>query len=553
MTSLSAASRLAYLVLTLAAAWLFLWNLGAHSISLRSDEVIYVRVTQSILHNGDIFPLKHGGAPTFEKPPLKLWLGSIAPILLRESNLSFRLLDGLLGVLSVLLSVAMMRRISGSVWLALLSGALLLGMPELVISHHGFRRAVLDGLLTVLTILVASGVWRMVEARLATTSEVFRGGSNRERVRAIGIGALCSLAVLTKSVAGFVPALCAVVSLVIASPVTDAGLLKRIRCQRYLLWIVLLPVATFIGYCGALLCVAGPKALNIFIGVEVLTRVFSGFEGHNTGDHWFYLWSLFVRGSAVPRVLLVFGVLGALLTVKSNRGLRFLLVWTVLPVTLYSFSASKVPWYLNPFLPFMSMLAVGGAAAFLTYLARILLRILVSCRASELKKEEVLSASRYLTSLGFGSSGLGARDRFSRELLVVWCVAILLATTTVPAYVRAVTRHVDVVLKSNERIEFDHLVQSLRRNYSQFAIIENVVSGRSSPRNGRFNVEGIYREMLKPGLRLVSSVRDFIPRPEEVVLVKEESLGRLPVGWREIGAVNPHAGRPWRLVAVVYG
>jgi 4-amino-4-deoxy-L-arabinose transferase-like glycosyltransferase len=469
----------------------------------------------------------HGSVPTFEKPPLKLWLGSLAPLVFGESNLSFRLLDGLLGIASVLLSAAMMRRISRSVWLALLSGVLLLGMPELVISHHGFRRAVLDGLLTVLTILVASGTWRMVEARLATRGDVARGGSNRERAHAIAIGALCSLAVLTKSVAGFVPALCAVVSLVFASPATDTGLFKRIRRERNLLWIVLLPVATLIGYCGALWCIAGEKALNIFVGVEVLTRVFSGFEGHNTGDPWFYLWSLFIRGAAVPRVLLFAGVLGALLTLQSDRGLRFLLVWAALPVTLYSFSASKVPWYLNPFLPFMSMLAVGGSAALLTGVARVFARAIGD------------------------TSGRAVESSVKRS--IGRCAVVLLAIATVPAFARAVGRHIDVVRTSNERIEIDRLVELLRRQYSQFVIVENALSGRSNPRNGRFNVEGIYREMLKPGLRAVPRIEEFTPQPGEVVLVQEESLGRLPTGWREIGAVNPYAGRAWRLVAVVYG
>jgi 4-amino-4-deoxy-L-arabinose transferase-like glycosyltransferase len=523
MTSSPALSRLAYLALALAATWLFLWNLGSHSISPRSDEVIYVRVTQSILHNGDTFPLMHGSVPTYEKPPLKLWLGSIAPIVLGESNLSFRLLDGLLGVAGVLLSVAMMRKLSGSVWLALLSGVLLLGMPELVISHHGFRRAVLDGLLTVLTILVASGTWRMVEARLATRSDVALGGYNRERAHAIAIGALCSLAVLTKSVAGFVPALCAVVSLVFVSPATDTGLFKRIRRERNLLWIVLLPVATLIGYCGALWSVAGEKALNIFVGVEVLTRVFSGFEGHNTGDPWFYLWSLFIRGAAVPRVLLFAGVLGALLTLKSDRGLRFLLVWSALPVTLYSLPASKVPWYLNPFLPFVSMLAVGGAAALITCVAERLARV------------------------------TGRAGNRSVERSIVGLAVVLLAAASVPAFARAIDRHIGVVLTSNERIELDHLVQSLRRDYSQFVVVENALSGRTNPRNGRFNVEGIYREMLRPGLRAVPRIEEFTSQPGEVVLVKEEFLGRLPTGWREIGAANPYTGRAWRLVAVVYG
>jgi 4-amino-4-deoxy-L-arabinose transferase-like glycosyltransferase len=497
-------SRCAYIIVLVCTCWLFFWNLGANSISLRSDEVIYVRVTQSILHDGDLFPLMHGGAPTFEKPPLKLWLGALAPLLLGESNLSFRLLDGVLGVSVVLLTVSMMRAISGSLWLGLVSGVLLLGMPELVISHHGFRRAVLDGLLTVLTVLTAYGTWQMIELR--------RSGAMARVLtwRAIGVGLLCSLAVLTKSVAGFVPALCAVVAWLVTAPAGEGYAIRRILRDRTWLWIAALPVVTFAAYCAALWFVVGPKALNIFIGVEILTRTLSGFEGHNTGQRWFYLWSLFIRGAAVPRGLLVCGLCGAFVRMQKECSMRFLLVWAWGPVILYSLAASKVPWYLNPFLPCISMFAVLGTAHLAAYI----------------RSRSSLTVARY--------------------------VVAFIAIACVPAFARAVVRNVEAVAASTERISIDTFFESLRRDYSQFVIIENALSGWTNPRNGRFNVEGIYREMLKPGLRTVAKVEEFTPLPGEVVLVKDGSLSRLPAGWRELGAVQPFTSRTWPVVAVVY-
>jgi hypothetical protein len=113
-------------------------------------------------------------------------------------------------------------------------------------------------------------------------------------------------------------------------------------------------------------------------------------------------------------------------------------------------------------------------------------------------------------------------------------------------------RNVEAVAASTERISIDTFFESLRRDYSQFVIIENALSGWTNPRNGRFNVEGIYREMLKPGLRTVAKVEEFTPLPGEVVLVKDGSLSRLPAGWRELGAVQPFTSRTWPVVAVVY-
>ena len=509
-------SFIARLIVVLVASWFFLWNAGASSISLRSDEVIYVRATQSIIHNGDLFPLRHGNIPMYEKPPLKLWLGSLAPLLLGESNFSFRLLDGLLGVATVLLTVSIMEMLTGSVWLALVAGLLLLGMPELVISHHGFRRAVLDGLLTVLTLLVVRGTWQL--------STLQGGVSDRRSItrQALWLGVLCSLAVLTKSVAGFVPALCAALCAPLCAPLARGvaseaaagSWFTRIVRDRVWLWIVVPPVVTFLGYCVALWLVVGPKALNVFIGVEIVTRTFAGFDGHNTGQRWFYLWSLFIRGSAVPRSLLIVGLVGAigaaLTATKKRRELRFLLVWGCVPVILYSLAASKVPWYLNPFLPCISMLSVAGVWQLIIFLKQ-----------------------RY--------GNIIARSFFAFVVIA-----------TLPAYARAIMRHAESVHASTERIELDTFVSRLRREYTNFVVLEKSLSGRSNPRNGRFNVEGIYREMLRPGLRVVSTIEELNPQPGEVVLVREESLGKIPSGWRELGRIPPHASRTWGVVAVVY-
>jgi 4-amino-4-deoxy-L-arabinose transferase-like glycosyltransferase len=80
--------------------WMMFWNLGASSISVASDEVIYVRIVQTIIHEGRIFPLFHGKLPSFEKPPLALWSNALIPWIFGESNWSFRSLSAGLGLCS---------------------------------------------------------------------------------------------------------------------------------------------------------------------------------------------------------------------------------------------------------------------------------------------------------------------------------------------------------------------------------------------------------------------------------------------------------------------
>lgn len=493
VVALGRASLLAVSVSALVALTLFLmfWNLGSNSISISSDEVIYTRVSQGVLHESSFFPLMHGNVPTFEKPPLKLWLGALAPWILGESNFSFRVVDGLLGVLAVLGSVFVAWRIFRAVPGALAVGFLVLAMPEWIIAQHGFRKAVLDGFLTVLTIGVAWATWRVIETRERVSARYF-----------FWIGAFSSVAVLTKSVAGFIPLACAVGSIGVVAP---RSLVTRRAC-----WLTL-PVLVFVLYVLAVWQVGGMRGLRMFLGVEIVDRAFSGFDGHNTGSNWFYTWYLLNRGGAAPRWLLWLGLLGAVVSARSDSRIRYLLVWSALPVFAYSLSASKAPWYIAPFFPFVCMLAVFGSSASL----------------------EVLSVRPRLQWIG----------------MLVCIVVVYLSGAS---YSRAVSRNLLEVFNDTRRIPIDLLTQKLRGEYSRFAVVESSISGRSNPRNGRFNVEGIYRETLKPDLLIVPGISELQPESRRVYFVKEPSLGALPPGWSEVGRLAPSVLREWGVVAVVY-
>jgi 4-amino-4-deoxy-L-arabinose transferase-like glycosyltransferase len=491
---------IAALLLAGLCAWLFIWNLGSSSISSASDEVIYVRMVQSLLHEGHLFPIYHGNFPSFEKPPLKIWLAAIAPLLLGESNWSFRLLDGLCGIAAVALSVVValrlfsessLRRARCSTWIGgIFVGFLLLGAPEWVISHHGFRRAVLDGVLTLLTLGIA----------LVSLADAKRTQEDDISSRTLWlIAILSSLAVLTKSVAGLVPWGCAVLSFLVLKP-------RALVTPRVL--ILFLPFVTLATYVGVLAYVGGPKAVRIFIGVEILDRAFTGFHGHNTGNRFFYLWYLFVRGAVVSRYLLLLGCIGALSGARKDQRFRWLLIWAFAPVALYSCSTSQVPWYLNPFAPFIIILALFGT----------------------------ISLVQQLSSYPLLARGLLA-------------VAILIG---IPTYSRALRRHIETVRQENHRLELDLFVSSLKERGKPFILEKSALSGRSNPVQGRFNVEGIYREMLKPQLTLVMNVAEIKPTSESIALCRNESLSQLPPGWRELGRARPFGTRTWDLIAVTW-
>jgi 4-amino-4-deoxy-L-arabinose transferase-like glycosyltransferase len=353
---------------------------------------------------------------------------------------------------------------------------------------------VLDGLLCALTLLGAALSWKISVSDKAPT-----------RRNSLALGAIWSLAVLTKSVAGLVPAACSLLAVIVVrrDRVTSSS------C-RNLAWIILLPTLVFGVYAALLWFLAGSKALTIFLGVEILDRALSGFEGHNTGSSGFYLWYLFVRAGAVPQALLCGGLLGACIGWLRDKRLQFLLVWSVVPVLLYSCAASRVPWYLSPYLPLIAILSTAGVRS---------LFMLVCAR-------------------------MGRRS----SLLLLAVIAML----SIPPFYRAVGRNMREVIQDTQRLEIDVLVERLRDTYSDFAIIDNAISGHSNPRKGRFNVEGIYRETLRPNLRAVQQIRELDRRANEVLFIREDRVSDLTPGWHELGRLAPHGARTWSVMVIIY-
>jgi 4-amino-4-deoxy-L-arabinose transferase-like glycosyltransferase len=423
----------------------------------------------------------------FEKPPLKLWLGTLPLFLLGESNFSFRIVDGLLGILWTVLTIRLGIKMFGFGPAVLCAALLPLGVLEVIDSHHGFRRAVLDGLLCVLVLGAAGFGWQALNTQV-----------ERARTRALLLASgCCALAVLTKSVAGFVPLLCVVGGMVCGISPMKKGL-------RYLLPLSLAPVV-FVVYV-AILSLYGAGAVRTFLGVEVLDRVITGFAGHNTGDPFYYVRYFFLHGGAAPGVLLTVGTLGALIEARGNVRFRYLLVWAYLPLLLFSTSASKVPWYLAPYIPFMALIAVFGTTALVQRIALPWIQGLVA---------------------------------FPVLLVAVW------------NFEPGLERTMSSVKESTARIGIDRVVESLSVSTGPVFMVNNAISGRSKPIRGRFNVEGIYREMLRPRLSTISAPSSLAVAPGVVAFVKEEDLSQLPPGWVYEAHLSPHTFIRPHAVAVV--
>ncbi len=123
--------------LLLAAGVFYFW--GVDQVPLvEADESFYARVVSSSLASGDPLGFTYDDRPMLDKPPLHLWLMMGSVMFLGEHELALRLPGILLGLLGVALVWAITYRLSRSLPVAVLAGAIFVVSPL----AFGFTREV---------------------------------------------------------------------------------------------------------------------------------------------------------------------------------------------------------------------------------------------------------------------------------------------------------------------------------------------------------------------------------------------------------------------------
>lgn len=469
-------------------------NLGSHSVSIKSDEVIYVRVTQSAAFEGAWWHLKHGNAPFFEKPPLKIWLSALVLRLFGESNFTFRVLDAVAGLGVIILACLLSVQLFALRPAVLIPALMILSCLEAVTGDHGFRRATLDGLLTLLSAAMMLVCWKIHSCRQAR---------RENRAAFILLGAFAGLAILTKSAGGILPFLCAALSLLALWPARDrkelwrglamAALAAALIALPYFAWHML----------------HSQKAARVMLGIEIIQRVWTGFEGHHRAEPFFYLHYLFRKSGLVPASFLFLALIWGAWAWRREAAVRFLLVWLIVPVAGYSIAASRAPWYLLPALP---------ACAVLTGRA--------------LEKSTILLCSFF--------NG----HKPAIRILLSAAVALLLLRG-IGEYQRKCSAVLATVLRQKSRISFDLAAERiLSEQPAKVLILENIISQRAKPVRGRFNVEGIYLQMLRDRIIDEQELPEAAAKEEKIFVVASSELaGSLPVRTARIMDLPPFGMR----------
>lgn len=333
----------------------FFWNLNG-SFNL-GDESIHVRVIQEMRLSGRWWQPTYHGEPYFNKPPLKMWLTFIPIRLLGDHNYSYRLIDALAGVGTILLTAQLGYLLFGSRAVGFVAALVLLGSP-LLLFRHNFREAVQDGPVVFLCTLAMFMGWKALALLYDREGELQRGERRRLHLYGVGIGLAVGCAVMTKWVAGLLPLI-----LIGCYSVLSPKLLTRLWFQAKMP----LLIAAFLS--GALPALyVGPhylfnrQALESAATTQIAERLIT--KGvHHVDDWTFYFRELFEEGAGGPPWVIIASLaICAVAAIRlRSRPLLFILIWTLVPLIGFSLMKSRLPWYIYPIFPSLALM-VGYAA-----------------------------------------------------------------------------------------------------------------------------------------------------------------------------------------------
>ncbi len=274
-----------------------------------------------------------------------MWIVAGVLSIFGENNFNYRVVDGICGLLLVTALFLFIVSIVNSPSAAAVSSLFLISAPSILLGRHGFRRATQDGaLLTLTSLALIAGFYLIL--RLA------KKNYERSHLCAIGIGLIVGCAVLIKSISGFIPLLI-IIPFILFLTRYD---LKRGIVLSFLIIIpsVLLPSLYFVPH-----FLLTRHAYNIAVSRELFQRAVDGF--HNQNDFLYYIRSLFSptlsASPLVPPVALLPSIFfGAYQSFRSSTFehkllYRYLTVWAILPVLLYSMAQSRLLWYIAPAVP----------------------------------------------------------------------------------------------------------------------------------------------------------------------------------------------------------
>lgn len=378
-----------FLILTVGGFFCF-YQLGRNTFGA-GDQTIHARVVQEMFYSGDYFRPRVHTEPYYNKPPLKMWLSQIPLHVLGETNLAYRFLDGLSGVLMGLFIYFFSFKLFNRRILSLLSSLFLLGCP-LFYFGHGVRNAVQDSMMHLFMMVALYYSYFSIQL---IDSEAKQEDENILRMALKG-SAYTAAGIMCKGLGGAI-----VYPIIGVYALLRGGFFKLLQkgWKIFLLVFVLsfVPLALYI-------LQFGQEADNVFRMLfvsEGLKRAVKGY--HHTKHIWYYWKEIVTYENTVPLVSLVVGLFYVIKKSFNKDKLErskhlFVLSWALVPIMFYQLVKSKLPWYIIPSLGGMSIVSACGVTYLLDYAKNL------SIASFQSKFKKIFAYVLAITSLVYLSS-----------------------------------------------------------------------------------------------------------------------------------------------------
>lgn len=338
-------------VLFALALFLLFINLGKNHF-IPWDEAIYANIARNMIESKDYFVMNWiPGKVWFEKPPLYMWLISLSMSMVGYSELAARLPSAIFGLLTILLIYLMGSKLFSK------TAGFISALSVLTSIHFLYyaRTSMLDITTTFFITLSLYFYFRTREKNLICNM-VFSG---------IAFG----LAVMTKGVIGFIPAI-VIFLFEIYSYLAKEQKLSKQRLLGYLSFI-LSGGLIFIPWHALMYQKFGFPFIKNYFLYHVVDRATTAIEDKGRPFFWYLtvmkvsmrLWFVVLLGAfpyAIHKVI------------KKDRVCSqkyiFVVLWFLVIFLIFSVSKSKLIWYIIPIYPAAGLLIGGFADALLNYL-----------------------------------------------------------------------------------------------------------------------------------------------------------------------------------------
>jgi 4-amino-4-deoxy-L-arabinose transferase-like glycosyltransferase len=303
---------------------------------IQPDEGRYAEIAREMAVSGDFVTPRLNGIKYFEKPPLQYWATAVTFNIFGENEWTARIWPGLTGFLSVLLAFITASRLFGQRVAVLAAATLGSGLFTVLIGHIN----TLDMGLSFFLQLALTG---MLFANHEDTPN-----RNRRKWMML-VWAALALAMLSKGLISLV--VCGATLVVYSLLARDFSPWKRLELARGIPLFLAISAPWFV-----LVSLANPEFPHFFFIHEHFERFLT--KDHGRYQPAWYFFAILLVGTLPWTLMTIQGWLTAWTHERTGafQPQRFLFVWALVILGFFSASSSKLPSYILPMAPALSIL-----------------------------------------------------------------------------------------------------------------------------------------------------------------------------------------------------